>query len=122
MLTLLSILVTSTGTNPKAIISPAMITFLRPVAASCCCRSVPANAFGRAFSTTASLPCGATSVAIANAYYPDNRTTSQAVSKLCIQLGIDAVGNVLKEFWPDLYRKMSRKKHRETGADRMPAH
>ena len=64
----------------------------------------------------------ATSVAIANAYYPDNRTTSQAVSKLCIQLGIDAVGNVLKEFWRDWYRKMSRKKHRETGADRMPAH
>ena len=40
------------------------------------------------------------SVAISNAYYSDNRTASDAVSKLGIQPGFDAAANVLKEFWP----------------------
>jgi hypothetical protein len=51
-----------------------------------------------------------TSVAITTAYYSDNRTASDAVSKLGIQLGFDAAANVLKEFWPDLDRKFSRKR------------
>jgi hypothetical protein len=51
----------------------------------------------------------ATAAAIANAYYPDNRTARDAASKLGIQLGIDIAGNLLKEFWPDLNRKFSRK-------------
>jgi hypothetical protein len=51
-----------------------------------------------------------TAVAISNAYYPDNRNASQAVSKLGVQIGIDMAGNILKEFWPDLSRKLSRKK------------
>jgi hypothetical protein len=50
-----------------------------------------------------------TAVAISNAYYPDNRTASDAVSKLGIQLSIDMASNVLKEFWPDVERKLSRK-------------
>ena len=50
-----------------------------------------------------------TAVAISNAYYPDNRTASEAVSKLSIQLGVDMTSNILKEFWPDLNRKFSRK-------------
>ena len=53
-----------------------------------------------------------TAVAISNAYYPDNRNASQAVSRLGVQIGIDTAGNILKEFWPDLSRKLSRKKHR----------
>lgn len=51
----------------------------------------------------------ATAVAISNAYYPDNRTAGNAVSKLAIQLGVDTAGNLLKEFWPDLAHKFSRK-------------
>ena len=31
------------------------------------------------------------------------------MSKLGMQIGLDAVGNVLKEFWPDLQRKFSKK-------------
>jgi len=54
----------------------------------------------------------ATAAAIANAYYPDNRTAGAAVSKLAVQLGIDAAGNLLKEFWPDIDRKFH--KHSET--------
>jgi hypothetical protein len=53
-----------------------------------------------------------TAVAISNAYCPDHRTAANAVSKLGIQLGLDTAGNIMKEFWPDLNRKLSRR-HRE---------
>jgi hypothetical protein len=46
-----------------------------------------------------------TAVAISNAYYRDGRDVSSSLSKLAMQIGVDAVGNVLKEFWPDLRRK-----------------
>jgi hypothetical protein len=48
-------------------------------------------------------------VAISNAYYSDNRTASNGVSNLGIQLGFDMVGNIVTEFWPDLKRKFPRK-------------
>ena len=51
------------------------------------------------------------SVAISNAHYKDNRSASNAVSSLGVQLGVDMAANVLKEFWPDLERKF-RRKHR----------
>ena len=49
-------------------------------------------------------------VAISNAYYVNNRTASDATSKLGMQLGVDMASNVLKEFWPDLERKFRRKR------------
>ena len=52
-------------------------------------------------------------VAISNAYYADNRTAHDAVSKLGTQIGVDMAGNILKEFWPDLQRKFRRKHHQE---------
>ena len=56
--------------------------------------------------------CGnATAVAISNAYNPDNRTASDAISKLGVQIAIDMAGNVVKEFAPDLYRRFHGKKH-----------
>ncbi len=48
-------------------------------------------------------------VAISNAYYEDNRTAAANVSELGFQLGVDMASNVLKEFWPDISRKFSRK-------------
>src|SRR5580704_15130198 len=51
----------------------------------------------------------ATSVAISNAYYPDGRTVGNNVGKYTEQLGFDAASNVLKEFWPDLKRKLGRR-------------
>ena len=48
-----------------------------------------------------------TAVAISTAYYPDNRTAGNAVSKLVVQLGVDVAANLLKEFWPDINRKFS---------------
>jgi hypothetical protein len=51
----------------------------------------------------------ASAVAISQAYYPDNRTVADASDKLGLQLGVDVASNVLKEFWPDVTRKFSRK-------------
>ena len=48
-------------------------------------------------------------VAISNAYYPDNRDASDAIVKLATQLGVDMAANILKEFSPDIYRKIARK-------------
>jgi len=59
-----------------------------------------------------------TAVAISNAYYPDQRSAGSAVSKLALQVGVDAVGNVLKEFWPDLQRKFSKRSN--PGANNRP--
>jgi hypothetical protein len=60
--------------------------------------------------------CGnATAVAISQAYYPDNRTASNAVGQLGIQLGVDMASNIMKEFYPDLRRKLSKKKHAQNG-------
>jgi len=50
----------------------------------------------------------ATAVAISNAYYPDSRNVGSAVSKFGSQIGIDMASNILKEFWPDLHKKLSR--------------
>ena len=48
-------------------------------------------------------------VAISNAYYTDNRTARDDVSKLGLQIGVDMTANILKEFWPELRRKLQRK-------------
>jgi hypothetical protein len=48
----------------------------------------------------------ATGTAISNAYYPDTRDAADNVEKLGSQIGIDAVSQVLKEFWPDVKRKL----------------
>jgi hypothetical protein len=48
-------------------------------------------------------------VAISTAYYPDNRTAQSAGKQLGTQLAVDTASNILKEFWPDLQRKLSRK-------------
>jgi len=53
-----------------------------------------------------------TAVAISNAYYFDNRTASNAASRLGVQLGVDMTANILKEFWPDFERKFHKKRHR----------
>jgi hypothetical protein len=61
----------------------------------------------------------ASAVAISNAYYPNQRSAGNAISKLGMQVGVDAIGNVLKEFWPDLQRKFS-KKSRLQGSNAKP--
>ena len=50
----------------------------------------------------------ATTVGIGNAYYPDSRTLGGNASRLFTLVGIDAASMVLKEFWPDIRRKMGK--------------
>ena len=54
----------------------------------------------------------AVGTAISNAYYPDTRTAHENAEKFLIQLGTDALSQVLKEFWPDVKRKWFNK-HKE---------
>ena len=54
----------------------------------------------------------AAAVAISNAYYPDTRDVNDNVVKLLTQCATDAFSNVLKEFWPDVKRKLH--KHRNS--------
>ena len=50
-------------------------------------------------------------VAISNLYYPgDTRNVSDNIQKLGIAVGTDAFSQVLKEFWPDIKRKLTKKK------------
>ena len=44
--------------------------------------------------------------AISNAYYPDDHSVGDNVQKLGEQIGIDAISQVLKEFWPDIKHKL----------------
>jgi len=56
--------------------------------------------------------CGnATAVAISQSWDPDNRTAADASRQFGIQIGLDMAGNILKEFAPDLYRKVRGRKH-----------
>jgi hypothetical protein len=48
----------------------------------------------------------ATGTAISNLYYPDDHSVGDNVQKLGSQIGIDAVSQVLKEFWPDIKHKL----------------
>ncbi len=56
----------------------------------------------------------ATAIGISNAYYPAaDRSLSSNLSNWGTQMSIDAFGNELKEFWPDIHRYLlSRKKKR----------
>ncbi len=50
-------------------------------------------------------------VAISNLYYKDGRNWDDNAEKLLVQCGTDSLSNVLKEFWPDVKRKLSKKKN-----------
>ena len=53
---------------------------------------------------------GAT-VAISNLYYPaDTRNVTDNAQKMALQIGTDAISQVLKEFWPDWKRHLFKKK------------
>ncbi len=46
----------------------------------------------------------ATAIAISNVYYPaSDRSFSSSFTGWGVQMGIDAFGNELKEFWPDVH-------------------
>lgn len=43
---------------------------------------------------------------VGNAYYPDERGFADTMNRLSLQVGTDALSNVLKEFWPDIKRHL----------------
>jgi len=57
-----------------------------------------------------------TAVGISTLYYPDRRSVGDVFGKLTILLAADAFSNLLKEFWPDVKRKLSGR-HRSAGQD-----
>lgn len=55
----------------------------------------------------------ATAIAISNFYYPaSDRSFLSNFSDWGTQMGIDAFGNELKEFWPDVHRYLQRRHER----------
>ncbi|MGD0965748.1 MAG: hypothetical protein ABSA57_17815 [Candidatus Acidiferrales bacterium] len=64
----------------------------------------------------------ATAIAISNLYYPPaDRGFSASANNWGVQMGIDALGNELKEFWPDIHRHLPKKKGPVTAAGNSPA-
>ncbi|MGA7191106.1 MAG: hypothetical protein WBY66_21615, partial [Candidatus Acidiferrales bacterium] len=54
----------------------------------------------------------ATAIGISNFYYPAaDRSLSGNITNWGVQMGIDAFGNELKEFWPDIHRHLRKKKN-----------
>src|SRR5450755_747211 len=70
---------------------------------------------GRSFNFSEVLG-NATAVAISNAYYPDTRTASDNIERLGIALATDAFSQVMKEFWPDVKRKLFHRHDNDTQA------
>jgi hypothetical protein len=62
----------------------------------------------------------ATAIAISNVYYPaSDRSFTSTLSGFTVQIGIDAFGNELKEFWPDIHGYLQRRhaRHQKTAPD-----
>lgn len=54
-------------------------------------------------------------IGISNLYYPAaDRSVSGNLSGWGVQMGIDAFGNELKEFWPDIHRRIMNRHHHDS--------
>ena len=67
------------------------------------------NDSGKSAFNVSEVAGNAAAVGISETYYQGGRDVSSAVQKLGTQLGVDMASNILKEFWPDVSRKFSRK-------------
>ena len=56
-------------------------------------------------------------VGISNGYYVQDREALDNLQKLGLQLGTDALSNVIKEFWPDVKRKLHHPKPNTVTSD-----
>jgi len=63
---------------------------------------------------------GVTAAGIANAYYPDSRTLPANLQRFGMQIGTDALSNVLKEFWPDIKHKLFKHQDSQQGPPKSP--
>lgn len=62
---------------------------------------------GRATFNWSEVAGNSAAVAISNLYYPQSRTAGENIEKLGMQIGLDSISNLLKEFWPDVKRRRS---------------
>lgn len=53
---------------------------------------------------------------IGNAYYPDDVGFKPTMQRMFTQIGTDTISQVLKEFWPDVKRKISSNRKKASGA------
>ena len=51
-----------------------------------------------------------TVAALGNLYYPDDKGFSPTIQRMFTQIGTDAISGILKEFWPDIKRKLVHKR------------
>jgi hypothetical protein len=66
--------------------------------------------FGRSIFNIPEFAGNATAIAISNVYYPaDDRTFSGNINNWGTQMGLDAFGNELKEFWPDVHHYLQKR-------------
>jgi hypothetical protein len=54
------------------------------------------------------------SASVGNAYYPDERGYGPTMQRMFTQIGTDSISNILKEFWPDVKKRMAKRKHPQT--------
>jgi hypothetical protein len=47
---------------------------------------------------------------IGNAYYPDQVGFNPTMQRMFTQIGTDSISQIMKEFWPDIKRKLTRKR------------
>lgn len=66
------------------------------------------DADGRRFNFSEVLGTGVMA-SVGNAYYPENRGAVDTLERMSMQIGADSLSNVLKEFWPDVKRRLSGK-------------
>ena len=63
----------------------------------------------------------ATAIAISNVYYPAaDRSFSSSFSDWGTQMGLDAFGNELKEFWPDVHKYLQNRRARRLEKSQKP--
>lgn len=60
------------------------------------------------FNTSELLGTGM-AASLGNLYYPDSRSGAATLERMSLQIGTDAFSNILKEFWPDVKRKLHRR-------------
>ena len=54
-------------------------------------------------------------IGISNFYYPAaDRSASSSLNGWGLQMAIDGFGNELKEFWPDIHRRITNRRHRNS--------
>jgi hypothetical protein len=68
---------------------------------------------GHSVFNTPEFAGNATAIAISNIYYPaDDRSWSNSLADWGTQMGLDALGNELKEFWPDVHHYLQKRHER----------